>query len=190
MSDDRIFETYIRVKPNDLTIPDVLNNAGWGRCYQDRRDICLMVTFVDSPPLDLSLKSSYDIPNARMITTKNIECKCSYRPLSHGTKMLKVRAFKMESLSSTSMSKACDELVFNDPRYAPFSELECGTRMILGAISQSGRYLWDSTGWKPKALPKLIQDGIITFREMNGIFAVYMPLIAEHKGFILIPRKA
>lgn len=61
-----------------------------------------------------------------------------------------------------------------DVGYAPFTKYEADMSSIMGAIQQSGRYLWATDTPCPKALKDLIQQGVVTFKGKNGIIAEYI----------------
>lgn len=75
-------------------------------------------------------------------------------------------------------------------RHAPFNEYQSDLFKILGSIQQSGRYLYQVDLPKILALRGLIYRKIVTFKEMMGNLAVYIPLVGSYYGFDLRSKKA
>lgn len=55
---------------------------------------------------------------------------------------------------------------------------------ILGACQQSGRYLFCTDLPVPNALKYLVSIRVIQFQGMNGIFAIYKPIVKEYGRWV------
>lgn len=64
-----------------------------------------------------------------------------------------------------------------------FQTLVEETSMILGALEQSGRYIWATDTPCPSMLKFLISNNVVTFKEQQGILAIYVPIMTKFCGF-------
>lgn len=68
-------------------------------------------------------------------------------------------------------------------KYGPFNDYQNDLFKILGAIQQSGRYLWSVDLPCSLALQGLIRRKIVTFKEQVGNLASYVPTVKSYLRF-------